>query len=107
MKGKIQIYKIMKEYIQDARIFGMTPIFQIDVTLQILLDCEKANIRVLGIDGFEIKNGTRRPVQEESVDLSQEKRNSAVAAIDFLRKRVPSACYYELVLEDEEILFSA
>lgn len=71
------------------------------VALEMVRECRKRGIRVLGLDAFTLTDTTTQPHMAESIDLSWPLRQESQAwdeAEAFLAERLQSDFYFEVVI---------
>lgn len=56
--------------ISPTRLWGDTPLFGVSDGLELIEYCERNNIAILGIEGFEVDNDKRIPNMDYIVDFS-------------------------------------
>lgn len=67
---------------------------------------ELRGVAVLGIDAFELSPNATQPIMDESIDFSAEregspgKRDCWTAAKEFLRDRMETTMFFEIVLNE-------
>ncbi len=93
---------LFDKYLPKSKMHGRTPIFSYYDTLEIIADCKKANIQILGLDGFYINDKSTIPLQEYSIDFTSKAFNYEKTSIWEKAKKFvsenPKDIFYEIVL---------
>lgn len=91
---------IEHEFAAKGEIQGGVLMLRPQHALDMVRQCRKRGIRVLGLDGLKLTATTTQPVMEQSIDLSWPiDRNDAWSrAESFLAERLESDLYFEVVI---------
>jgi len=92
--------KITDQYLNNAIMSGKVPFFKPETAIQIIQDCKKENIRILGLDAVRMTNSMTQPDMDHSVDYS-DKQEAWDEAIAFIRSRAELGLLFEVVCGDE------
>jgi hypothetical protein len=73
-------------------------LFPPDIALELISEARTFKVPVLGIDGFWLSDQATQPSMEDSVDFSNQSVDSWDAAERFVRDRISSTIWLEVVL---------
>jgi len=92
--------KIIDQYFNKASMSGKVPFFEPEIAIQIIRECKKENIRILGLDAVRMINSMTQPFMEHSVDYS-DKKEAWDDAIAYIQSRTDLGLLFEVVCGDE------
>jgi hypothetical protein len=70
--------------------------------LQLIDECEKRGVDILGVEGFKVIGEKIQPFQEHSFDLYGVREDSHAVAREFIRHRLDSDIWFEVGMSDGE-----
>ncbi|MDD3894006.1 MAG: hypothetical protein PHU36_03175 [Syntrophomonadaceae bacterium] len=89
---------VKEKYSDKAILYGNMRLYFIKTAKEVIADCQKNNIRVVGLEAFKLTGEGIQPSQEHSVDFNDNEENWQ-KAIEFLENVEDLTYLYEIWYE--------